>query len=396
MKFKLLIPLFLLFACSSPKPETDFLTASVSKQMNNLQMLPLAEEIEGVDYIPLEMTSDNASLIDGIACYTITDDAIYVLPTKEQRVVQYDREGHFIKTLISFGQGPNEFSSFITNIQVDEENNKLYLFATDRFYLFTLQGELIEQKIHDYQTIFHGLVGNDCLAAVSIPYIPFQKGSFGIGIFTEEGDTVITKNDFYSSLVPKEQTGFTTRIAVSYPEAKKSVLFKTGGNDTLFQLSEKGIQPVCALNLHNSDQEIMKAIDIANIKNIHDFGDGNNYFISDLFETSKRYYLRLRNNDGHLVASIDKQTGETYVEKCVQPVPLRELAGVSLQHGMLGTRSYQGFPIWGNVLKDNLVQIVTPVELEMYQSLSEVTIPEALKQVDEEGNPIFIFYKLKK
>ena len=130
MKFKLLIPLFLLFACSSPKPETDFLTASVSKQMNNLQMLPLAEEIEGVDYIPLEMTSDNASLIDGIACYTITDDAIYVLPTKEQRVVQYDREGHFIKTLISFGQGPNEFSSFITNIQVDEEyktsNPKVY------------------------------------------------------------------------------------------------------------------------------------------------------------------------------------------------------------------------------------------------------------------------------
>ena len=84
------------------------------------------------------------------------------------------------------------------------------------------------------------------------------------------------------------------------------------------------------------------------------------------------------------------------MEKCVQPAPLRELAGVSLQHGMLGTRSYQGFPIWGNVLKDNLVQIVTPVELEMYQSLSEVTIPEALKQVDEEGNPIFIFYKLKK
>lgn len=113
------------------------------------------------------------------------------------------------------------------------------------------------------------------------------------------------------------------------------------------------------------------------------------------FETPARYYFRLRNNQGHLVASVDKKTGETLVEKCEQPVSLAELSAATLQHGMLGTRSYQGFPVWGSMAGVDLVQVVTAGELDFYKSLHSISIPDQLKGLEEDSNPVFIFYKLK-
>ena len=44
------------------------------------------------------------------------------------------------------------------------------------------------------------------------------------------------------------------------------------------------------------------------------------------------------------------------------PGSIYELADANLQHGMQGTRSYRNFPVWGRVIKDELVQVVTPYE----------------------------------
>ena len=39
----------------------------------------------GVTFVPLEVTTDDASLIDGVYDYAVTDRYIYVLPVKEPR-----------------------------------------------------------------------------------------------------------------------------------------------------------------------------------------------------------------------------------------------------------------------------------------------------------------------
>ncbi|MDD2952739.1 MAG: 6-bladed beta-propeller [Parabacteroides sp.] len=358
-------------------------------------LLELGDEIEGVTYVPLEMTADDASLIDGVYDYAVTDRYIYVLPVKEPRIVLFDRQGRFIRTLVKEGQGPGEFTGILPCIQVDERNDRLFLFSNNRVWEYTLEGEFVGQSTHEYSVIYMRHIDKDRFAAISFPFQPFDGGGFGLGIFSEKGDTIAIKNDFYSFLLPHEKSGFTTSVAAAYSDAQNSVLFKTGSNDTVFSVSADQIKAACVLDLKNSDAEVIRSLDITDMSNLRfDKKAPKDIFVQDMLELPKCYYFRLWYNQGSCIASVDKKTGNARVEKCEMPSSIKELADANLQHGMEGTRSYRNFPVWGRVVKDELVQVVTPYELNLYRSLRSVTIPEELDLKEEEGNPVFVFYSL--
>lgn len=388
----------LLAACSSgySGPE-ELISADLRQGINHPSMLTLQDEIESVEYIPLETTEDPASLLDGVSEYAVTSKYIYVSPVKEQRIVQFDRQGRFIKTLIPFGQGPGEFSNFLAGMQADEENNRLYLFSANQIGVYTLEGEFIQNLNHGYQIVYQRKVGKDRYASVAFPYVPFQSGSYGLGIFTEQGDTIAVKNDFASPLVTPEKAGFTVGIAATFSSQQQSLLFKTGCNDTVFRISSDKILPACVLNLQNSDQEIVRCLDATDFSSLHQKFEGNtDIFIFDFFETPRNYYFRCRYDGRHYVASVDKKTGEMLTEQCEQPEDIYKLSDANLLFGMLGTRSYRQFPIWGRMEKDQLVQVITPYELGLYESKATLTVPDELKEINADGNPIFIVYQLRK
>lgn len=58
-------------------------------------------------------------------------------------------------------------------------------------------------------------------------------------------------------------------------------------------------------------------------------------------------------------------------------------------------KKLSGFPVWGNMTGNDLVQIITSAELDYYKNIRSILIPEQLKNLGEESNPVFIFYKLK-
>lgn len=311
----------LMAACDSGHSGSgELISVDLRQGIDHPSMLNLQDEVESVEYIPLETTDDPASLLDGVSEYALTSKYIYVSPVKEQRIVQFDRKGHFIKTLIPFGQGPGEFSNFLAGIQADEENNRLYLFSANQIGVYTLEGEFIQNLNHDYQIVYQRKVEQDCFASVAFPYIPFRSGSYGLGIFTEQGDTIAVKNDFTSPLVPPEKAGFTIGIAATYSGKQQSLLFKTGCNDTVFRISDHKIMPACVLNLQNSDQEIIRCLDATDFSSLHQkFGGNKDIFVSDLFETPRSYYFRCRYDGGHYVVSVDKETGKILAEQCEQP-----------------------------------------------------------------------------
>lgn len=95
------------------------------------------------------------------------------------------------------------------------------------------------------------------------------------------------------------------------------------------------------------------------------------------------------------MVSVDKKTGKTLAEKCEQPEDIFKLSDANLLFGMLGTRSYRSFPVWGRMEKDRLVQVITPYELNLYESKSTLTVPDELKEINADSNPVFIVYKLR-
>lgn len=394
----LFITLLIVSSCQLKSPEKqEILVADVRSAIREATLLSMKEDVEGIEYIPLETTDDPASLLDGVSDYAMTSKYIYVSPVKEQRIVLFDRQGHFIKTLIPFGQGPGEFSNLLTGIQVDEKHNRLLLFSGNQIGTYTLDGEFIENLYHDYQILYQRLVGEDRLASVAFPYIPFQSGSYGLGIFTEKGDIITIKNDFSSPLVPAGKAGFTASLAATYSEQQKSVLFKTGSNDTVFRISQDKIYPACVLNLQNSDNEVIRSLDATDFSSLRtNLGDDRDIVVTDLFETPRSYYFRCRYDGGNYAVSVHKKSGKVLAERCEQPGDLRKMSDANLLFGMLGTRSYNGFPIWGRMNGEDLVQLVTSSELGLYEGRSGVSIPDELKEINEDSNPVFIVYKLRK
>ena len=94
------------------------------------------------------------------------------------------------------------------------------------------------------------------------------------------------------------------------------------------------------------------------------------------------------------MVSVDKETGKILAEQCEQPEDIFKLSDANLLFGMLGTRSYRSFPVWGRMEKDGLVQVVIPYELSLYEKGSTLTVPDELKKINVDSNPIFIVYKL--
>lgn len=390
----LFLALLLLSSCNStPTTPTACVTADIRKEMNNLSILPLDEEIESVTYVPLEVTTDDASLIDGVIDFAITSKYIYVLVGKESRIVLFDRQGHFLRTFLQQGQGPNDFNGMIGFIQANEADDRFYVMG-NKVGVYTLEGKFVEDLPINFPIIYAHHLGKGRVGAIAMPLIPFQDGSFGIGVFRENGEMIMNKNDFYSPLVPRENSGFTFGILGSPSDVEQqSVLFKMASNDTIFRLSADTIQPALVARLGNSDEEIIRGLNTQNIKRFP--GDGD-IFIVDMFETSRYFYLRMKLDETFYVASVDKQSGQTIVEQCDVPEKdANNLADINMQLGMIGTQSYNRFPIWGRVLGNNLVQVVTPYEMEIFKEQAKIAIPQGLEEINANENPVFIMYKIK-
>jgi len=396
-KLHLCMFLLLIFSACTTKTKdvSEYSVIDLREVIDKEAGVNLADEIADVKYIPLQVTSDDESLIGEIADYAVTSNYIYILSAEESRVIQFDREGNFIKTLIKSGPGPQEFTGLLSGMQADEENNKLYLFGS-MIWEYSLDGEFINRhRTGEAPIMFERNIADGHFAAVAMAFVPFQAGSFGIGVFSDSGDLLFNKNDFYTSVVPPEKTGFTANFAATLSYDAHSLLFKTGSNDTIFRIAKDSIAVACVFNAQNSEEEIRRSSDVTDFSDISGLRrSGSEIYVQDMMETPSKFYFRCGYKQGFRIVSVDKKTAEVSVEKCLQPASLQELAKTTLFHGMLGSRSYNNFPIWGRCVKNELIQVITPSELSLYSEMKDISIPSFLQNVGEDDNPMFIIYKL--
>ena len=70
LKYLCLLPF--MASCSSEQTPQELLSVDLRSGMDHPSMLALQDEIESVEYIPLETTADPASLLDGVSEYAVT------------------------------------------------------------------------------------------------------------------------------------------------------------------------------------------------------------------------------------------------------------------------------------------------------------------------------------
>jgi hypothetical protein len=93
---------------------------------SNQDKIMVSELAKDVITIPLETSS--RSLVSMVADATLTENHLYLLDlgAGSPRVLQFERNGKFLKTIGNQGEGPEEFR-FLTAIFYDEENSQICL-----------------------------------------------------------------------------------------------------------------------------------------------------------------------------------------------------------------------------------------------------------------------------
>ena len=106
--------------------ENKLVSIDVKAYVNSNDAISIKNEIEKIEYIPLELTDDNSSMIGQIMDITLTENYIFVLSDPTCGVLQFDIKGNFIRQVAKYGQGPGELLFPISMYSV-EEDSKLYI-----------------------------------------------------------------------------------------------------------------------------------------------------------------------------------------------------------------------------------------------------------------------------
>ena len=115
-----LITLVLLFT-SCHSQQTDFQIIDMDSPTGSID-LKISDLFSDITIVPLE-TRDDVLLTTAGTSYIVTNH--YILARTRDNLLQFDRNGMFIRTLANRGGGPNEFNN-ILNLIVDDEREILY------------------------------------------------------------------------------------------------------------------------------------------------------------------------------------------------------------------------------------------------------------------------------
>ena len=145
----------LLMACSSRQKEylgeMPVIAEKVTLPTGDLIVCDLAKATDTLD-VPLSMLTEkelqivpldnrDEALVGGWVRTTVSDNYILVSNNRQVPYKLFGRDGKFICTVGSFGQGPNEYQLTYAE-QLDEAHNRIYIMSwnAEKILVFDLQG----------------------------------------------------------------------------------------------------------------------------------------------------------------------------------------------------------------------------------------------------------------
>jgi hypothetical protein len=136
----------LVMACSGPKQEqsNEIIKIDVLKAFDNQKNVKLSEFIREIEFIPLESTKD--SWFRYSENYIVGKKYVMVGDAERAHVVLFDRQGKFIRTIGTKGEGPGELiEPRISIMDPDEEFIFVYDVVQGNLVEFSIEGQFIKE-----------------------------------------------------------------------------------------------------------------------------------------------------------------------------------------------------------------------------------------------------------
>ncbi|MDR2533860.1 MAG: 6-bladed beta-propeller [Tannerellaceae bacterium] len=193
-----------------------------------------------IDFIPLsiEPPLNDFHILD----IKLTDD--YIFLSEMYKILQYSKQGQYIKDIGSRGMGPKEYVQLSPPLQIDEENKLLYAVdrGRDRVIAYNFDGALH----HAFSTHY----ANSCMSLLDSSIIAFRQSSTDrysqnhssfITFISTEGKQIRTYNS-YLYPIPFENARFSPESSPLWKHNNKFYYLEYGA-DTIFQILKDSIIP---------------------------------------------------------------------------------------------------------------------------------------------------------
>lgn len=375
--------------------QNKLVSINVKDYVNSNNLISVKNEIKRIDYIPLELTDDNKSMIGQIIDITLTDNFIFILSDQTCGVLQFDIKGNFIRQVAKYGQGPGELIFPMSMFSVEEEN-KLYITGAYQTTVYNFNGTFEEAFGRGGRMSFYSYpIGDGRIVETSSDGIPFNsEGHFGIGIFSNmgKGDTIFMKNDFSNEKIfSSKESGFKlTRCVLSDP----GVLFSTMTSDTIYRLNKDTIIPAFHWQRDLNEESLKNAYSLLNF-----IPTNTELFLYDIIEFPKSVCFRYVYNEKSYIMLYDKQSGK--ISSTSTPYKMNDIASVDFWMTMWGINNDidGGLPIaplhWYKNKKLS-IQCTSASTIDYLRDQGELkTAPNIIKEMNGEDNPLVIIYHLK-
>lgn len=224
----LLIGFVSLTACQSAKETSEMGDIHPDKFVET--QLKLSDVAERLDYIPMDTTW----LIRGSWDMELTDKYIFIAARDE--LLQYGRDGKFIKTIGSRGQGPGEFSS-CTNIALDVEGERIFVKDGERVMVYSFEGEFWGHISLPLEGMVDVNYANGNLYGVSmVSFTQEQLPYLWMKVNALTGEVLQEK---MNAGIKFETDGMTLRCNYTCRSTEGTILYYNHLNDTIFRLGKE-------------------------------------------------------------------------------------------------------------------------------------------------------------
>jgi len=199
----------------------------------------LSEIADSVTYIRLE-TTDNG-LVKYFKASLMRRTSKYYIFGEMQNVIQFTRDGKFVRNIGRRGQGPGEYN-YIRQVDVDEKTGKVYIYSNRRIHVYDLEtGKYLQTIKPGHPETLSILMQND---STIIGYVDNSYGQQKTKAYISNLNGEIlheyTRHDLFEVKGGAYMVGGPQDFFLS--QYKGMINLKEYENDTVYTVTPEGLQ----------------------------------------------------------------------------------------------------------------------------------------------------------